>query len=132
VLDKFKSAKEKLSEGVEMFKEHTVEKLKEQLEQLSEAMPKVEEAGFRVMKLDVILAPSPKLVPHFEHLGPPDQERIDRVIADNPDKKMLKPLLLALAKSAQIHDAVKIKELTFSAVAISAGIPPGIKLVFTR
>lgn len=132
MLDKLKSAKEKLSEGLEKLQEYSVDKLQEQLEHLSQAMPIVEEAGWQVMKLDVSLVPTPKLVPHFQQIEPLDRERVDRVIAEHPEKKLLKPLLMALVKSCQIRDAIQLKELTFSAVAIEAGMPPGVKLIFTR
>ncbi len=132
MLDKFKAAKEKIADGMEVLKERSIEKLQEQINDLSEAMPLVEEAGWRVIKLDVSLAPAPKLVPHFQQQEPLDQDKVDRVIAEHPDKKLLKPLLMALSKSSQIREAVNFKDLEFQAVAIEAGIPPGIKLIFSR
>jgi len=132
MLDKLKSAKDKLAEGAGMLQDYSTGKLQEQLDQLSEAMPLVEEAGWRVIKLDVSVAPTPKLVPHFQPTGPLDRERVDRIIAEHPDKKLLKPLLAALAKSSEIHEKVKIKDFTCQAVAIEAGFPPGVKLIFSR
>jgi hypothetical protein len=106
-------------------------RLNEATTQLSEAMPLIERAGFRLESLAVEMGVPPKLIPRFsvvKRVPDPEREALAKEAGGN---RLGHAVLEALVKAGRLQRAVNVPELSFSHIEVLVGIMPKVRLVFS-
>ena len=108
------------------------DKLKNGIQNLNDALPEIEEAGFILVRLDVDIALLPRLFARFkqEHLIS-DEER-KSILAKTKKNKFLNFILIGLFKAADIKNEISIDNINLEEIELEIGLTPSAKLIFRR
>ncbi|MBL4560917.1 MAG: hypothetical protein JKX79_08020 [Labilibaculum sp.] len=108
------------------------DKLKNGIQNLNDALPDIEEAGFVLVRLDVDIALLPRLFARFkqEHLIS-DEER-ESILNKTKKNKFLNFILIGLFKAADIKNEVNIDNMNLEEIELEIGLTPSAKLIFRR
>jgi len=108
------------------------DKLKNGIQNLNDALPEIEEAGFILVRLDVDIALLPRLFARFrqEHLVS-DEER-ESILKKTKKNKFLNFILLGLFKASDIKNEISIDNIDLKEIELEIGLTPSAKLIFRR
>lgn len=125
-------AKKKGTEIWSNIKSAGKDKLKNGIQNLNDALPDIEEAGFVLVRLDVDIALLPRLFARFkqEHLIS-DEER-ESILNKTKKNKFLNFILIGLFKAADIKNEVNIDNMNLEEIELEIGLTPSAKLIFRR
>ncbi len=125
-------AKKKSSEIWSTIKSAGKEKLKNGIENLNDALPEIEEAGFILIRLDVDIAFLPRLFARFKQVRSISDEERETILTKTKNNKFLNIILLGLFKAVDIKNEVKINNMDLKEIELEIGLTPSVKLIFRR
>ena len=130
--DLLDDAKKKGSEIWSTIKSTGKEKLNSSIENLNDAIPEIEEAGFILVRLDVDISLLPRLFARFKQVRLVDKEEREAILAKTKKNKFLNLILLGLFKAADIKNEIKIDQMDLKEIELEIGLTPSAKLIFRR
>jgi len=125
-------AKKKGSEIWSNIKSSGKEKLKKGIQNLNDALPEIEEAGFVLIRLDVDIALLPRLFARFKQVRLISDEERETILTKTKKNKFLNFILLGLFKAIGIKNEVKIDNIDLKEIELEIGLTPSVKLIFRR
>ena len=125
-------AKKKGSEIWSNIKSAGKEKLKNGIQNLNDALPEIEEAGFVLIRLDVDIALLPRLFARFKQVRLISDEERETILTKTKKNKFLNFILLGLFKAADIKNEVNIDNIDLKEIELEIGLTPSAKLIFRR
>ena len=125
-------AKKKGSEIWSNIKSTGKEKLKKGIQNLNDALPEIEEAGFVLIRLDVDIALLPRLFARFKQVRLISDEERETILTKTKKNKFLNIILLGLFKAVGIKNEVKIDNIDLKEIELEIGLTPSVKLIFRR
>ena len=125
-------AKKKGSEIWSNIKSTGKEKLKKGIQNLNDALPEIEEAGFVLIRLDVDIALLPRLFARFKQVRLISDEERETILTKTKKNKFLNFILLGLFKAIGIKNEVKIDNIDLKEIELEIGLTPSVKLIFRR
>ena len=125
-------AKKKGSEIWSNIKSTGKEKLKKGIQNLNDALPEIEEAGFVLIRLDVDIALLPRLFARFKQERLISDEERETILTKTKKNKFLNFILLGLFKAVSIKNEVKIDNIDLKEIELEIGLTPSVKLIFRR
>jgi len=125
-------AKKKGSEIWSNIKSTGKEKLKKGIQNLNDALPDIEEAGFVLIRLDVDIALLPRLFARFKQVRLISDEERETILTKTKKNKFLNFILLGLFKAIGIKNEVKIDNIDLKEIELEIGLTPSVKLIFRR
>ena len=125
-------AKKKGSEIWSNIKSTGKEKLKKGIQNLNDALPEIEEAGFVLIRLDVDIALLPRLFARFKQVRLISDEERETILTKTKKNKFLNFILLGLFKAVGIKNEVKIDNIDLKEIELEIGLTPSVKLIFRR
>ena len=123
-------AKKKGSEIWSNIKSAGKEKLKKGIQNLNDALPEIEEAGFVLIRLDVDIALLPRLFARFKQVSLISDEERETILTKTKKNKFLNLILLGLFKAVDIKNEVKIDNIDLKEIELEIGLTPSAKLIF--
>ena len=125
-------AKKKGSEIWSSIKSAGKEKLKKSIQNLNDALPEIEEAGFILIRLDVDIALLPRLFTRFKQVRVISDEEREAILNKTKKNKYLNFILIGLFKAVGIKNEVKIDNMDLKEIELEIGLTPSVKLIFRR
>lgn len=125
-------AKKKGSEIWSTIKSAGKEKLKSAIENLNDALPEIEEAGFILIRLDVDIALLPRLFTRFKQVRVISNVKRESILTKTKKNKFLNLILLGLFKAVDLKKEVKIDHMDLMEIELEIGLTPSAKLIFRR
>ena len=125
-------AKKKSSEIWNNIKSTSKEKLKKGIQNLNDALPEIEEAGFVLIRLDVDIALLPRLFARFKQVRLISDEERETILTKTKKNKFLNFILLGLFKAVGIKNEVEIDNMDLKEIELEIGLTPSVKLIFRR
>ena len=130
--DLLDDAKKKGSEIWSTIKSAGKEKLKKGIQNLNDALPEIEEAGFVLIRLDVDIALLPRLFARFKQVRLISDEERETILTKTKKNKFLNFILLGLFKAVGIKNEVEIDNMDLKEIELEIGLTPSVKLIFRR
>ena len=130
--DLMDDAKKKGSELWSSVKSSSKEKLKKGIQNLNDAQPDIEEAGFVLVRLDVDIALLPRLFARFKQVRSISDEERKAILGKTKKNKFLNFILIGLFKATDIKGEVKIDSMDLEEIELEIGLTPSAKLIFRR
>lgn len=130
--DLMDDAKKKGSELWSSVKSSSKEKLKKGIQNLNDAQPDIEEAGFVLVRLDVDIALLPRLFARFKQVRSISDEERKAILDKTKKNKFLNFILIGLFKAIDIKGEVKIDSMDLEEIELEIGLTPSAKLIFRR
>ena len=130
--DLMDDAKKKGSELWSSVKSSSKEKLKKGIQNLNDAQPDIEEAGFVLVRLDVDIALLPRLFARFKQVHSISEEERKAILDKTKKNKFLNFILIGLFKAVDIKGEVKIDSMDLEEIELEIGLTPSAKLIFRR
>ena len=130
--DLLDDAKKKSSEIWTNIKSAGKEKLKSAVENLNDALPEIEGAGFILVRLDVDISLLPRLFARFKQIRLVDKKEREAILSKTKKNKFLNFILLGLFKAADIKKEIKIDQMDLKEIELEIGLTPSAKLIFRR
>ena len=130
--DLLDDAKKKGSEIWSSIKSTGKEKLKKGIQNLNDALPEIEEAGFVLIRLDVDIALLPRLFARFKQVRLISDEEQEIILTKTKKNKFLNFILLGLFKAVDIKNEVKIDNMDLKEIELEIGLTPSAKLIFRK
>jgi len=130
--DLMDDAKKKGSELWSSVKSSSKEKLKKGIQNLNDAQPDIEEAGFVLVRLDVDIALLPRLFARFKQVHTISEEERKAILDKTKKNKFLNFILIGLFKAVDIKGEVKIDSMDLEEIELEIGLTPSAKLIFRR
>jgi len=130
--DLLDDAKKKGSELWSSVKSSSKEKLKKGIQNLNDAQPDIEEAGFVLVRLDVDIALLPRLFARFKQVHTISEEERKAILKKTKKNKFLNFILIGLFKAVDIKGEVKIDNMDLEEIELEIGLTPSAKLIFRR
>jgi len=125
-------AKKKGSEIWANVKSAGKDKLKSGIQNLNEALPDIEEAGFILVRLDVDIALLPRLFARFKQIRIISSEERESILQKTKKNKFLNFILIGLFKAADIKNEISIDNINLEEIELEIGLTPSAKLIFRR
>jgi len=125
-------ARKKGSEIWSNIKSAGKDKLKSGIQNLNDALPEIEEAGFVLIRLDVDISLLPRLFARFKQVRLISDEEREMILAKTKKNKFLNFILLGLFKAVDIKNEVKIDNIDLKEIELEIGLTPSAKLIFRR
>ncbi|MCT4604480.1 MAG: hypothetical protein N4A59_16455 [Marinifilum sp.] len=130
--DLLDDAKKKGSEIWSNIKSSGKEKLKNGIQNLNDAQPDIEKAGFVLIRLDVDIALLPRLFARFKQVHQIDNKEREAILKKTKKNKFLNIILLGLFKAVEIRKEVEIDNMDLQEIELEIGLTPSAKLIFRR
>ncbi|MDN5201706.1 hypothetical protein QQ008_10045 [Fulvivirgaceae bacterium BMA10] len=130
--DLLDDAKKKGSEIWSNIKSKGKDKLKNGIQNLNDALPEIEEAGFELIRLDADIALLPRLFARFKQVRLISNEEREAILTKTKKNKFLNFILLGLFKAVDIRNEVKIDNMDLKEIELEIGLTPSAKLIFRR
>ena len=124
--------KKKGSEIWGNIKSTSKKKLKKGIQNLNDALPEIEEAGFVLIRLDVDISLLPRLFARFKQVRLISDEERETILTKTKKNKFLNFILLGLFKAVDIKNEVKIDNMDLKEIELEIGLTPSAKLIFRR
>ena len=124
--------KKKGSEIWSNIKSGSKKKLKKGIENLNDALPEIEEAGFVLIRLDVDVSLLPRLFARFKQVKSISDIERKAILTKTKKNKFLNFILLGLFKAVEIKNEVKIDTMDLKEIELEIGLTPSAKLIFRR
>ena len=124
--------KKKGSEIWSNIKSGSKKKLKKGIENLNDALPEIEEAGFVLIRLDVDVSLLPRLFTRFKQVKSISDIERKAILTKTKKNKFLNFILLGLFKAVEIKNEVKIDTMDLKEIELEIGLTPSAKLIFRR
>ncbi len=103
-------------------------KTQEVLSEVNLLLRLLQDAGYEVNQLEVELGVPPTVTIDLETGGGVSPDKLDTILRDNRDKKVLAAILTALIQASKLRDAVKVETLGLKDVRIALTVSPKITL----
>ena len=127
------AAKESVSDlefGLGTIAESGLETLKETLHEVTSFRSVLKEAGYDLYKVEMELAVSPKINAHFKILSAVHEDKLNAIVQQNPDKKVLSLLVTTLLHSGKLHSAPAPGTLNVDDIKITLSASPSAAIQF--
>ncbi len=124
--------KKKGSEIWTNIKSSSKKKLKKVIQNLNDALPEIEEAGFVLIRLDVDISLLPRLFTRFKQVHLISDEERESILTKTKKNKFLKFILIGLFKAVDIKNEVQIDNMDLKEIELEIGLTPSAKLIFRR
>jgi len=108
----------------------THRKIKQITDELHEAVPYLEKAGYVLDSLSVDIGIPPKVVPRFTVREEIDEATKEAVLEESKQHRLAHMILAAVLKTSPLRRAIKVGSLTFRELEIHCAAIPKIRLVF--
>lgn len=125
-------AKKKGSEIWTNIKSAGKEKLKGGIQNLNDALPEIEAAGFILVRLDVDIALLPRLFARFKQIHEITSEERESILKKTKKNKFINFILIGLFKAADIKNEISIDNIDLKEIELEIGLTPSAKLIFRR
>jgi hypothetical protein len=129
------SLKEKVAGAADILtdlKESGKEKLLDYVNKLSEVLPVVAEAGYRLEEFEIDISIPPGVNLQFKKVQDVPRETIDRLLEQHKDQDILRNIVNALVAADEFHNKVTIGGYLFTTITVNLSIPPQVHLKFVR
>lgn len=128
--DLLDDAKKKGSELWSSIKSSGKEKIKKGVQNLNDALPEIEEAGFKLVRLDIDIALLPRLFARFKQVHVISESAQEIMLQKTKKNKFLNFILLGLFKAASIKNEINIDQMDLKEIELEIGLTPSAKLIF--
>lgn len=125
-------AKKKGSEIWTNIKSAGKDKLKNGIQNLNDALPDIEKAGFILVRLDVDIALMPRLFARFKQEHLISKEERESILLKTKKNKFLNFILIGLFKAADLKNEISIDNINLEEIELEIGLTPSAKLIFRR
>lgn len=105
-------------------------KVQEVVQELGTFLPILKEAGFVISGLQVEIGVPPKIIPSFSTERAVPKEKIEQLIKQHSDKKLLLSILETLTTTQNLQESLTIGNLKFNRIEIEATLIPSVRIVF--
>ena len=129
-LDKVKDTVGTAVEKVTDLKDAGADKVSDYLNELSNGLPIISEAGFSVDSINLEMGLPPDISISFNKTNEVKAELIEELIRQHKDKKILTAVLKALQGANYIQQKITLNKFVFSGVTVKLGIPPAVTLKY--
>lgn len=130
--DLLDDAKKKGSEIWSNIKSSGKDKLKKIVQNLNDALPEIEAAGFELVRLDVDIALLPRIFARFKQIRVISDTAQETMLTKTKKNKFLNFILLGLFKAASIKNEININQMDLKEIELEIGLTPSAKLIFRR
>jgi len=125
-------AKKKSSEIWNNVKSSGKEKLRNTIQDLNDALPPIEEAGFILVRLDADIALLPRLFARFEQVREISDEERKNILTSTKNNRFLNFILQGLFKAVEVRNEVHLDNIDLREIELEIGLTPSVKLIFRR
>lgn len=125
-------AKKKSSEIWGSVKTASKDKLKSGIQNLNDALPDLEAAGFVLIRMDVDVSLLPRIFARFNQVREISEEEKEAILAKTKPNKFLHYMLVGLFKAVEIRKEVQIDNMDLREIELEIGLTPSAKLIFRR
>lgn len=105
-------------------------KFTDTINNLNAALPTIEEAGFKLVRLDVDIALIPRLFARFRQVNLINDEKRREIFDQTKDKKLLNLMLKGLFQAVSIRKDIDIDGMDLKEIELEIGLTPSVKLIF--
>jgi hypothetical protein len=130
--DLLDDAKKKGAELWGSIKSSGKDKLKKIVQNLNDALPEIEAAGFELVRLDVDIALLPRIFTRFKQVRIISESAQESILAKTKKNKFLNFILLGLFNAARVKNEIKIDQMDLKEIELEIGLTPSAKLIFRR
>jgi hypothetical protein len=129
-LDKAKDMVDVAAGKVSELKDAGKDKIKSYMDEISNGLPVIEEAGFKTDGISIDLGLPPDVSISFSKTTEVSAEIMETLIQQNEDKKLLVMILKALQSADKMQSNFTFNKLAFAGISIKLGLPPEISLKY--
>ncbi len=93
-------------------------------------LPHFEQAGFSLVRFDVEIGLTPKLLPRFmiNHVASPAEQK--EILAKVRRNRLAATIMKALFKAAHLHDVMRVGQLQFMGLEVGVSAVPTVRMIF--
>jgi hypothetical protein len=113
-------------------KDEGKEKFVNYINGLSDIIPIIATAGYRLKGIDIDVAIPPGVNMLFEKIKDVPKEEIDAIMEANKDKELLRSIVKALEMADDFHNKLKMGDLRFTSVNVNLSLPPKVTMKFIK
>jgi hypothetical protein len=122
--------KDALGEKIADVKDAALESVKRIAEDLNGYLPALGEAGYTLQEVSAEIGIAPKLLATFAARPDITQERIDVVIAEHADAKVLAVILRALYGAYKLQNSIDVAGMKPHGIVLTLGVTPSVAVKF--
>ena len=100
------------------------------IEDIRSFLPILEEAGFKLNRLQIEVGLSPKIITLFETTPDASPERGRELLGEVKSSRLMRAMLEGLVKAAALQQHVHLPGMDFAGVEVAVGPIPSVRLVF--
>lgn len=114
------------------FKDSGTNKIKEIFTQISDSNALIQRSGFMLVDLEVALGLPPEIGAIFHQTKKISTEEKEEIMKEAAEKKIVKLILNCLFKASDYYDKISIASYKLDKIALTLGLTPGIKIIFSK
>jgi hypothetical protein len=134
MFDRLKSATSGVASGVSNglgnLQQMAAEKLQGTMDEVNASAPFLARVGYSLLRLQVEIGLSPKVILTLSQREAIDPEAFARVLAEASDRKVLASILSALQQANALQGKIQVRGCFFRDIEIELGIPPAVRMIF--
>lgn len=92
--------------------------------------PIIEQTGYRTKELNISVSIPPRITIHFEKFAEVSPERIEDILLEHQDKKLLKVIVQTLLAADSFQQKLTMGSFAFNEINISLSVPPEVQVKF--
>ena len=119
-------------ENLKSYGTASIDKIQETISEISNSSPTIKRAGFELIEVNMKITIPPKARAKFEFKEKIDQEKLDILLEENKNSKLISTMLQILFKATSFTSMVEKSGLKLNTVIIELSIPPKIDVTFGK
>jgi hypothetical protein len=130
ITDRVGDAKDALAAGAADLRDAGLARVREAIEELNATLPAIREAGYELTDVSVSIGIPPTVVAAFHDAATYSEERAQKVLEENADRKLTALLLRSLLQARKLQAGIELGGLKPRAIAVQLGLPPSVSIKF--
>ncbi len=94
--------------------------------------PVIEQTGYRTKEINIGVSVPPRIIIHFEKFAEISQERVEEILNEHAEKKLLKVIVQTLIAADAFQQKLTMGNFTFNEINISLSVPPEVQVKFVN
>ena len=113
-------------------KEKGLDKIKDTIVQVTDALPVIKKAGYAVNEIEIGMGLPPSVVVHLMYEEGIDDDEKVKILEELGENKVGTMLLKSLLKATEVQAAIKMGNLKFKEIEVEMSVPPSVTIKFVE